>query len=80
LQKPLVEAGKTPHLEMTEAEIPLQVLWNCLLRQLGPGSAASFLTGTDTALLDYKRGVPVAQPQVEVGEEREAKDNWKVYG
>jgi hypothetical protein len=36
-------------------------------RHSGQRSAASFLTGGDTPLLDYKRGVLVAQPRVEGG-------------
>jgi hypothetical protein len=59
---------------MTEAGSPLRVLWNCSLRHLGPGSGASFLTGAGTHLMDYKRGVPVARPRIEVGEEKEDED------
>jgi hypothetical protein len=47
---------------------------NCSFWHSGQRSAASFLTGAGTPLLGYKRGVPVAQPCVEFGEEIEAKD------
>jgi hypothetical protein len=38
------------------------VLWNCLMRHLGPSGVAGILASTGTPLLDYKRGVPVARP------------------
>jgi hypothetical protein len=44
------------------------------VRQIGPPSAAGNWARAGTPLLDDKRGVPVARPQVEVGDEREAED------
>jgi hypothetical protein len=41
---------------------PSRVLWNCWVRGIAPPGAAGLFDQRGTSLLDYERGVPVAQP------------------
>jgi hypothetical protein len=49
-------------INTTNILISREVLWNCLVWHFGPQGEAGILTSAGTSLMDYKRGVPVAQP------------------